>query len=273
MDTREEMDFPRHLSLNFAPLALAFLLLAACGPVESAAGPSPTPPPTVSPTPEPPVSAPFLDLAPDATVGDLMERVPESERACVQERIGQEQYEALEDEPAFQEGAQPLALDLPVECFSQESFIGISVAGIARQADGLSGDTVRCIEGTLADVGPALFADEGTADGGAAGSGQDPAQQQGMFGAAIGLVLCLTEEEASRIDLGAVIGEGGPPLTLQDLRCVMQRVDVDAFISLFSGMDSRDGTPTTPQDPQQLSRLFEALVACDVDLGQAPPSP
>jgi hypothetical protein len=240
---------PRFLMFLLGLVLVA--LMAACGGNTPAAQPTPTP------TPEPPPlqSEPFLDLPANATFGDVMERLPADERACVEQDLGSDRYQQFLDEPAFESDALGLQdMEINPACFSRESLVGLLTAGIAQQAGGLSDGTVRCIEGTFAGFDLSQFQQENAAP---------PQDQAGIFGALTGLLLCLTPEEAERIELGSILGGEAPPLSLQDLRCVLQRVDVNVFTDLFTTLA---GDPTAQPDFEALSRLSQAFQACGVSL-------
>ncbi|MEX2599119.1 MAG: hypothetical protein WD533_05625 [Dehalococcoidia bacterium] len=236
-----------------AVVLLIMLALTACG----SGDPTPAPSPTPSPTPEPPLAAPFLDLSADSTFGDVLQRLPADERDCLQEGLSPEQAEALESQPAFQDGdAQPWEAGLDPECLSRDTIIGLLSGGVAQQAGGLGNASLRCIENTFAGVDVEAFA-QGQSD-------PDPGQQQESLGAAVALLLCLTEEEAARVEVGDALGGEALPITLQDLRCVVQQVEVDLLTRLLGALDGAE--QTEPPTEEQQRRLAEAFGACDIQL-------
>ena len=227
-------------------------LLAACG-----GGTDPTPTPTPTPTP-----VPRLDVASVNTLGGLLAQLPASETACLRDTLGAERYAALL--------AQPPRLsvgDLPDAasggCFSSETLLLLTVAGLELEAGGLSERSAACVRNTFGSV-------EFT------GGDRDAGTQAATFGAITGLLFCLTDEEAERISVGRILGGDSPALanlTLQDARCLAERVDLQLLQEALA--QARVGAPERPRQRQlaqarvgaPLSReVAGAFVECRIDI-------
>ncbi|MCE2469274.1 MAG: hypothetical protein J4F32_01905 [Dehalococcoidia bacterium] len=180
-------------------------LLAACG---GGADPTPTPTPA-------PMSVPRLDVASAETLGGLMAQLPANETACLRDALGAERYAALLAQPP-RLSASGLPDAASGGCFSGETLLLLTVAGLELEAGGLSERSAACVRNAFGAV-------EFT------GGDEDADTQAATFGAITGLLFCLTNEEAGRISVGRILGDDSPALanlTLQDARCLAERVDL-----------------------------------------------
>ena len=186
-------------------------LLAACG------GADPTPTPTPTPTP-----VPRLDVDSAGTLGGLLAQLPANETACLRDTLGEERYAALLGQPARLTFSSLPGADAG-GCFSTESFLLLTVAALDLQAGGFSERSAACVQNAFGSV---EFIGAG---GGADADGV-------AFGTFTGLLFCLTDEEAGRISVGDALGDDSPVLTgmtLQDVRCLAERVDLQRLLKAF----------------------------------------
>ncbi|MCY4581954.1 MAG: hypothetical protein OXE50_04025 [Chloroflexi bacterium] len=220
------------------------------------ATPTPAPTPTPTPTPEP---APMEEPTPDAmmpkpeagsvddlvitdstTVGDLMAVLSETEVLCLRDAVGAATLDAVQNLPLAD--APPGALGaLPFECLSQENAIGISIAMMSADAGGLSEETRGCIS-ALATENPSVL--------GIGGPPEDPAE---LFGTAIQMQLCMTDEEAARF--AADSGAAMPPPSV--MRCIEEQLgSLDDLLILFTGAEP---------DLSKIGELMAAAQECGLD--------
>ncbi len=224
--------------------------------------PTPTPTPTATPTPVPPTPTPTPapEPTPDAmmpkpdagsvadlviddstTVGDLMAALSEAEVSCLRDAVGEATLGAVLNIPlaSAPEGAMEA---LPFECLAPESTIGIQIAFMSAAAGGLSAETRGCIS-DLAMENPSVF--------GIGGEPEDPTE---LFGTAIQMQLCMTDEEAARF--AANSGEAMPPPSV--MRCMEEELgSIEDLLALFFG-----GEP----DLAALGELMAAAETCGLEM-------
>ena len=211
---------------------LLAITLAACGGQRA----TPTPPPTPTPTP-----VPRLDVTGTITIRDLVALIPDRDAECVRLKALGHDYESfLDGELTFDLSSLPSGT--AQECFGNETLVLLLVGQFEAEAGGLSDPSVACIRQTLGAVN-------------LAGAG-DAAPRDAGFGAAVGLLLCITDDEAERIEVTSVLGDASPLLTgmtLGDLRCVLESSDLQALSAAFEGFAA--GTSPGPE-------IMNALSAC-----------
>ena len=223
---------------------VALLLMAACG-----ADPTPTPTPTSAPTPTP-TPPPSIAITDTTLVRALIAQLPPDEVVCLQSRVGEPAYSALQQRSIFSDGSVHLDFDL-TECLSDETVIRVFIGALSHEAGGLSDDTLTCIRGTLGNANLISLL-----------SGPDGDLTQG-FGVLTGLLLCLTEEEAERVSITALLGDAErPELTLGNLRCLAERVDLTELQATIESLTSAAELP--PLD------LIATLIACGITLPALP---
>ncbi|MBM3940266.1 MAG: hypothetical protein FJ318_05135 [SAR202 cluster bacterium] len=200
------------------------VLLAACG---SAATATPTP----VPTPMPPIR---IDAG--TTGRDVVAQLPPDEADCLRRQMEPEAYEAMLNAPA----ASGLEFNSSgaAGCIGGNTSIALVTGVIAYQAGGdLSVETRNCIRGTLGALNLQQLLGAMTGPG------------PGSAGSVLGLLFCLSDDEAARISLaGLRTGDpdaGGP--TLADIRCVSQRVDINTLAFALSQIDNPSRIPATVQ--------------------------
>ncbi len=180
-----------------------------------------------------------LVLTPESTVGDILSALPESESACIRDAVGQDAFDAMQNAPAF--GDSPAAMaaaDFPEECLSQESFVGLAIAGMFAGIGGPSPETRECIN-ALAAEDPSLFM---------AGAQDEPLVS--ALPTTIRLMLCMNEEEAMAFG-------GGDP---EQMQCVVDQLGgPDAIMNLF---------PNNEFDLSALAALTPAMEACGIGLDE-----
>ena len=216
-------------------------LVAACS------GSDPTPTPTPTPTP-----SPIFSLPGDASVADFIRALPDDARACTRNAVGEGTSSLFENILLF-EGNDFLPESLPLGCFSSDILADIVLAGLSSQTSGLTDESIACIRGTFQTIDIARFITSARGD-------FDPNDAGDIIGSALTLLLCLTDEEAENIELAAFSGEADG-LSLLDLRCVAERVNINDLLGLFDSIDS-GGVPN-------LSTGFEIAAAfqkCGADL-------
>ena len=238
---------------------LSVVLATACGsdatPTATAtAAPTPAATPTPTPTPTPAPAQPIgsLVVTDSTTVRDLTASLSEPEVACLRATIGESIFDAILDIPLME--VPTGTPDLPLECLTPESAIGLNIAFMSVEAGGLSAETRTCLA-ALAVENPAAF-----------GIGPPPTADDfaGMFGAAIQMNLCLTDEEAAALAGGS--GDGFPPPSV--MRCMEEQIgSLDDLLAAFSALMGE------APDPGAALGLFAAAQACGADLEGAPGLP
>ena len=228
-------------------VALALMVgLAAC----DAATPTPTPTPT-------PVPDPIINLTEDSTFKDFVDLLPAETVSCLVGELGQTAYDQLLSQPIFGDNID-FDGDLPLACFDQDAVISLVIAGLAQAAGGLSDATVTCIRETFAGLEVESLA--AIASGDISGGAMSDA-----LGVGIGLLLCLNDDESSRITAGGLFGDLGgasaSAISLADLRCVLQVVDISELVGL---MDSFQGG-SAPDLTTSLS-LLTAVNDCGINI-------
>ena len=238
------MTFLLESKQRFAALMLVALALmvglAAC----DAATPTPTP-----------VPDPIIDLSEDSTFKDFVDLLPAETVSCLVGELGQATYDQLLSQPVLGDDID-FDGDLPLACFDQDAVISLVIARLAQAAGGLSDATVTCIRETFGglDVESLAAMASGDISGGA---------MSDALGVGIGLLLCLNEDEASRITAGGLFGDlgGASAISLADLRCVLQVVDISELVGL---MDSFQGG-SAPDLSTSLS-LLTAVNDCGINI-------
>jgi len=175
------------------------------------------------------------------TVGDLMAVLSEGEVSCLRDAVGEATLDAVLNIPLA--SAPAGAMDaLPFECFALESAIGIQIALMSAPAGGLSAETRGCIS-ALAMENPSVL--------GIGGEPEDPTE---LFGTAIQMQLCMTDEEAARFAAGS--GEAMPPPSV--MRCMEEQLgSLEDLLALFFG-----GEP----DLAALGELMAAAETCGLEM-------
>ena len=220
--------------------------------------PTPTPTATATPTPLPPTPTPTammesmpehvpmgsvedLVITESTTVGDLMAVLSADEVSCLRGAIGADIFDAIQG-IAIATAPPGTMENLPFECLQPENAIGISIAMMSAEAGGLSAETRSCIS-ALAMENPSVL--------GIGGPPEDPAA---LFGTAIQMQLCMSDEEAARF-----AGESGaeiPPPSV--MRCMEEQVgSLDALLGIFSGQQP---------DLAVLGRMMEAAETCGLEI-------
>lgn len=215
----------RLLALAAGVLAL-LVLIAAC---ESSPTPTSTPTPTPTPTPAP---DPIVNLSASATYADLAALLPQAAVECLVGALGQAAYDSLLTHKVFGDEID-LSGDLPLDCFSEEVVLSVFIATLAQAAGGLSDATVTCIRNTFEGLGVAQLATLASGDLGGGEGLED------VFGIAVGLLLCLSDDEAKRTTAGGLFGDvdGFEDISLADIRCIFESVDLSELMALISSID------------------------------------
>jgi hypothetical protein len=219
------------------------LAMAACETAAPTLAPTPTPTPTSTPAPDP-----IVNLSEDATFHDFLELLPAEALRCLVDRVGQSKYEQLLGQPVFGDHVA-FGAELPLECFNQDTVVSLVIAELSQAAGGLTDATVTCVRETFGglDVASLAAITSGDISGGALSD---------SLGVGIGLLLCLNDDEASRITAGGIFGDVGEAsdISLADLRCVLQAVDIAQLIGMMESLDS--GTALDLSDSLVLLTAF-----------------
>lgn len=230
--------------------ALVFALaLAAC----NTATPTPTSTPTPSPTPTP-VPDPIVKLGANATYGDVVALLPDSTVSCLKSDLG-DQYQALLGRKIFDSSIKLSASNLPLDCFDHDTIVSLMIAALSQAANGLSNQTVTCLQQSFKDMDFSSLKQLATGDMSSASD---------ALGVGMGMLLCLTDDEASRINAQDLLGPNSDVnLSLKDIRCVIQSVDIRQLTDLVGGLSS---TPTATPDMTEMLQLANAFSKCGIDL-------
>ena len=190
----------------------------------------------------------MFDLAADATVGDLAALLPEATLACISEVMGLTAYDSALMLPLFGADSPALEAEFPTACISREIVVDVIIATYVHEAGGLSDPTITCMRESFEDLDIAAVFDGGV--------------ETAIMSALLGTLLCLTDDEASRISAGHLIGEQleGRP-TLQDMRCVLQLVELSDLMALLSGFRTADEPAF-----EMLPPLLGAFGECGIEL-------
>jgi hypothetical protein len=210
----------------FSLLLLA--LVAACNDED--------PTPTSTPTVLPPIS-----VTADSTGGDIFSQLPASEQTCLEEALDTNEFEQLLVAGIYGDVLSFLNAEEVIDCFSNDSVVRLFIGELVSEAGVLSDGTITCIRNTLGSVDLQTVLSRGTTGG------------QSALGGLTGMLLCLTEEEAERISLRDLLdSDQGDVLTLADVRCLAEHVDLKELEALVSGPDNLE----FPES------LLTALVEC-----------
>ncbi len=213
-------------------LVVLLFAVASCG-----APPTPTPSPTPSPTPTP-TPVPRLTIGFDATSADLIAQIPSDEVACIRESLGAA-YAAFAATP-LTDAAGLLASAEVVPCLSADTLAALVVAGLDAQTGGISDESAACIVSIVATFGS-----------GAASLGES---QGASLGSMVSLLLCLTEEEASKVFVDLPGTDGA--VSLADVRCLSEQADTADMVAAFG---------RAPDEPLP-AVIVDALRVCGVEV-------
>lgn len=184
-----------------------------------------------------------------------MELLPADAVQCISSALGADAYAALLEQQVLGDGIQ-FGPDFPLKCFTTDVFVSVLIAALSESAGGLSDATSVCIRETFGGLDVESFAS-------LTGGGVDSSSLSGALGASIGLLLCLSNDEAGQITAGGLFGDVGgvAELSMADLRCVLEVVDVNALFGLFETIEGG----RVPDLSASLS-LLTAINECGVDL-------
>jgi hypothetical protein len=217
-----------------------------------------TPTPTPTPTPAPVhVHDSIMSLSESSTFRILVELLPKESVNCLVGELGRFTYDQFLDLTIFGEDID-FGSDLPVTCFDQDTLISLLIANLSQAADGLTGTTVTCISETFRGLNVASLAaiiTSGDIFGGAVND---------TLGIGLGLLLCLNDDEASRISAGGIFGGIGSAndISLGDVKCILQMVDLRQLTGLIESLNS-----ATELDFSTLPTLLTAVTGCGIDIG------
>ncbi len=180
----------------------------------------------------------------------ILEMFTEQEISCIRAELGDEAFQALMEQPVSAAGPDFM---FPIQCLSQESAIGLSVAMMAMQIGGLTPESQTCLQ--------AFFAEYGV----------EPELEDLAAGIEYGLRfnLCLTDEEAE-----ALVDPADPTAALakpSDLRCIAEHTDianlamvVETFLFSFGG--ELGGEPPSQEAMEAMTGMMTAAQACGLDI-------
>lgn len=210
----------QRMASNRWRLSLALLLLTCLSVVACSEGVRPlTSYPTPTPTPTPLLR---INVSNPVTFGDLVTVIPTQDAECLLLKAqAQDSEEFLAQEVPFFDMVI-LSRSFAQSCFGNEAKLLLLVAGLEQEAGRLSDPSVTCLRRTLGTVNI-----QGDHRG-------ISAQTNALPGIAVGLLLCLTNEEAERIVVSSVMAdvpELPKNLTLEDLRCFLEGSDLQTLSS------------------------------------------
>lgn len=232
-------------------VGLTFLItIAAC----ETTTPAPTPTPTSTLIPMV-ILDPIATLDGEATFADFLNFLPPESIRCITDKVGQFSYEQLLSQPLFSETIN-FDEELPLECLDQDTILSLVIARLAKAAGGLTDMTSICIRETFIDLDVKSLAEITPGDVSSDILGD-------ALGIGIGMLLCLSDEEAAQITAGGILGETGEAgnFSLADLRCLLEVVDVAQIIGLIEAVDSN-----TTLDLSTSLSVLAALNTCDINL-------
>ncbi len=149
---------------------------------------------TDSPAP-PPNGEPTLQIAPNATWGNVYDSLSPAEQSCILGRMGEERINRMRELPFALEGLGQESVAL-LDCLSDDTARELFLADMAAQMGGLTGEQEGCLRTLLSGFSPSQLA--------AASTGEPtPESAMLMLSFSLGLVGCLPELAAQP--------SGGPP--------------------------------------------------------------
>jgi hypothetical protein len=179
--------------------------------------------------------------------------------------LGQTTYEQLLDLLIFGDDIEfEDSLDT---CFDEDTVISLVIAGLSQTAGGLTDVTVTCIRETFTGLNVASLA--AITSGDISQGAMDDA-----LGVGLGLLLCLNDDEASRINAGSIFGDIGSAsdMSLANVECILQVVDLSQLTGLVESFNSG-----TKLNLSTFPTLLTAAADCGIDIdglfgsGFAPP--
>ncbi len=230
-----------------AAAAMCLLLLLAAA-AACADDPTPAPEPTAAPLPTPtptPVTLAELRITDGTTVGELVGLLSDSERTCIEERFGAGALAAMQEVPlaSVPEGAG----QIPLDCLADENAVDLGVAFLDWEAGGLSDSSRGCVRG-VASESPFLL-----------GIGEEPEVPAAVFGRALQMQMCLTDEEAAALATG---GEDDlPPPSV--LRCMERVLGGPEEVAVLLDVDPTDEAAAE----DAAFRLLAAALTCEEEEG------
>jgi hypothetical protein len=168
--------------LTVLSAALLIMSMAACG-REPTAAPAPT--------------TTLITISPEGAPGEFLEALPDFEHACLEQAVGAENLEEL----IASTGPNNETMRA---CLSEETVRAVTLGQIAREAGGLSDETVKCLfdEAASVDFKGLMFGDK-------------VGPEFGILMRALGL--CLSDQELVQ---SHSFGSEEPALNAQQLRCL-----------------------------------------------------
>ena len=210
---------------------LLLMVIGACDGVPTAT-PSPTPTPTPVPLPLPILAN--LDEDPRL----FFEAIPQEEQECLASALGQAR---LDD---FVSGRELIEWgdEVIVQCISEETFARTMLGVIVGELSALSDETLRCLWSAL---------EEADLKGLFTGEVVDEEAQLRAIQAMMKSSLCLTEEEAARVN--DVFGL--EDFSLVTVRCLASRIDERSLETLIT-----TGQPSFA--------VISAMLECGLEMGE-----
>lgn len=216
----------RQKSVVFALFAAVMLVAVACTSAEeSTATPvPPTPTPTATPTPTP-VPVELIDVDPFEDAAGFLDAVPASDVTCVTDALGGRDRvlamleSALEFDPITTAEAE-----LIDGCLSDQTVQAVFVGQLAREAGGVSDETVACIaDNTTGMSAAALFTETPAVD-------STISLLQGIF--------CLNSDEREAISASDAVYGFGDFGGIDALECVVNGVGPTGLEDLMGAASS-----------------------------------
>ena len=221
--------------------------------------PTPTSTPTPTATPVPTPALPAALIMDESTLGgDVFGALAEAEASCIQGELGEAAFEDLQGQAVM--NGHDWFDSLPVGCLAEQTAIELSIALVDATAGGLSADSRECLADAYAES-------DAIALGYGLSSITPNSNEPEAIRFSFRFVLCLTDEESHAL---AAQPGGSEDFTPSELRCLLDRLDLERFVSFLHNLTEVTGQPS-PEFEQAWEDFNSAADACGIALGGDPP--
>ena len=224
--------------------------------------PSPTPASTPTATATPPVTTPALPTAliiDESTIGrDVFSFLAEDEASCIREELGEGTFEETQGQAVM--NGHDWFDSMPIGCLAEETAIELSIALVDAAAGGLSADSRECLAEVYAET-------DAIALGYGLSSITPDSNEPEAIRFSLRFVVCLTDEESHAL---AAQPGGSEVFTPSELRCLLDRLDLEKFVSFLHNLTEVTGQPS-PEFQQTFEEVTSAIDGCGIALSGDPP--